>query len=113
MVRTFSLLYPKFVLGAQTLCTMTECCMSGCAICVQDIYQESLDAYNESISSLRASLFALRVPEAEWPTDIQTNAANGEGERKGISNVSLDAFVEMERALELKKKEGVMSELSS
>lgn len=86
--------------------------MSGCAICVHDLYQESLDTYNESISSLRASLSTLRIPEAEWPTDIQTNAANGQGEKKGSGSVSLDAFAEMERALAL-KKQGVVSELTS
>ena len=85
--------------------------MSGCAICVHDLYQESLDAYNESISSLRASLSALSIPEAEWPADIQNNTANREEEKKGRGNVSLNAFVEMERALALKKKKE--SELTS
>lgn len=85
--------------------------MSGCAICVHDLYQESLDAYNESISSLRASLSALSIPEAEWPADIQNNTTNREEEKKGRGNVSLKAFVEMERALALKKKKE--SELTS
>ena len=85
--------------------------MSGCAICVHDLYQESLDAYNESISSLRASLSALSIPEAEWPADIQNNTIDREEEKKGRGNVSLNAFVEMERALALKKKKE--SELTS
>ena len=78
--------------------------MSGCAICVHDLYQESLDAYNESILSLRASLSALRIPEAEWPADIQNNTTDREEEKKGRGNVSLNAFMEMERVLALKKK---------
>ena len=85
--------------------------MSGCAICVHDLYQESLDAYNENISSLRVSLSALHIPEAEWPADIQNNTTNREEEKKGRGNVSLKAFVEMERALALKKKKE--SELTS
>ena len=85
--------------------------MSGCAICVHDLYHESLDACNESISSLRASLSVLSIPEAEWPADIQNNTANKEEEKKGRGNVSLNAFVEMERALALKKKKE--SELTS
>ena len=90
---------------------MADCCMSGCAICVHDLYQESLGAYNESISSLRASLSALSIPEAEWPADIQNNTTDREEEKKGRGNVSLNAFVEMERALALKKKKE--SELTS
>jgi hypothetical protein len=76
--------------------------MSGCAICVHDLYQESLNDYNESIASLRASLNNLKVPESEWPEDIGT-MRNGAVETKR-KNVSLSAFEEMERMLKEKHR---------
>ncbi|KIJ91882.1 hypothetical protein K443DRAFT_685677 [Laccaria amethystina LaAM-08-1] len=30
-----------------------ECCMSGCAVCVYDLYEESLASYEDSITTLR------------------------------------------------------------
>jgi hypothetical protein len=78
---------------------LLECCMSGCAICVHDLYQDDLSAYRESVVSIRASLHAWKVPESEWPESIKVKI--GESERK--RNVSLTAFEEMERALKEKR----------
>lgn len=75
--------------------------MSGCAICVHDLYQESLSEYSASVAALRASLVALGVPEAEWPADIQTSSDKAENARKDVSG---DAFAAMERALKEKKE---------
>ncbi|KAG1763298.1 oxidoreductase-like protein [Suillus occidentalis] len=55
-----------------------ECCMSGCAICVYDLYEESLEAYKESIAALRSSLSALTIPDSEWPDRIRTNTPAAE-----------------------------------
>ncbi|KAG2129339.1 hypothetical protein BD769DRAFT_1455863 [Suillus cothurnatus] len=76
-----------------------ECCMSGCAICVYDLYEESLEAYKESIVALRLSLSALSIPDSEWPDRVRTNTPTA----KKKQEVILDAFEEMERQLKEKK----------
>jgi len=77
-----------------------ECCMSGCAICVHDLYQDSLATYHESVASLRSSLAGLDIPESEWPSNIQTSAV-GSAARK---DVVMDVFAEMERNLRQKRQ---------
>jgi len=76
--------------------------MSGCAVCVYDLYQESQNAYREAVGYLRTSLSAMHIPESEWPDSIRENA------RRTVmppqQNVSLNAFEEMERRLKQKHK---------
>ncbi|XP_006455244.1 hypothetical protein AGABI2DRAFT_194881 [Agaricus bisporus var. bisporus H97] len=74
-----------------------ECCMSGCAVCVYDLYEESLEAYNQSLETLRKQLTEMNVPEYEWPTNIQTHHT------KKSTNVVMNAFEEMERRLKEKQ----------
>ena len=74
--------------------------MSGCAVCVHDLYQESLEAYDASIASIRASLIVLNIPEAEWPAQIQTAAAGKERKK----DVALSAFEQMELELSAKQE---------
>jgi Oxidoreductase-like protein, N-terminal len=75
--------------------------MSGCAICIHDLYLDALAAYHESVSSLRMSLSALDIPESEWPSNIQTSGVESKEERK--SDVNTDAFLALERSLREKK----------
>jgi hypothetical protein len=77
-----------------------ECCMSGCAICVHDLYLDALSTYDESVLSLRSSLSALNIPESEWPSNIKSSGV----ESKKRSNVNIDAFVALERALREKNE---------
>lgn len=72
--------------------------MSGCAICVHDLYNEALEAYDGAVASLRSSLTAHGIPESEWPAQIQTKA---EKERK--KDVILSAFEQMELELAAKQ----------
>jgi hypothetical protein len=74
--------------------------MSGCAICVQDLYQESLDDYNASVATVRASLTDMKVPEDEWPETIRP----GVERRTSLPASSLNAFREMERALKARRE---------
>ena len=76
--------------------------MSGCAICVHDLYQESLDNYNNSVAAVRASLTDMKVPENEWPETIRP----GSEKRMSLpaSSLSLSAFQEMERALKARRE---------
>ena len=76
--------------------------MSGCAVCVHDLYQESLVTYRESVAYLRSSLAGLNIPESEWPANIQTSSERT-AERK--KDVVMDAFAEMERNLRRKRED--------
>jgi hypothetical protein len=76
--------------------------MSGCAVCVHDLYQESLEDYNSSVAAVRTSLAAMKVPVEDWPESIRP-----ESERQmplPASAVSLNAFQEMERALKARRE---------
>ena len=78
--------------------------MSGCAVCVHDLYQESLDAYKTAVASVRASLTSLGVPMEQWPKNIRLDS-----ERKTSYPISLSAFEEMERELDARRKAEVQS----
>jgi hypothetical protein len=80
----------------------TECCMSGCAVCVYDLYEESLDAYREKLDAIRTSLSLLNIPESEWPEHMRS--AGGTGGAAKRKDVILNAFEEMERALKAKQE---------
>ncbi|KAG0702197.1 hypothetical protein DFH29DRAFT_805330 [Suillus ampliporus] len=83
-----------------------ECCMSGCAICVYDLYEESLEAYKELIATLRSSLSALSIPESEWPERVRTNTP-------AAAKSTLSAFEEMERQLKEKRERRAAVEAES
>lgn len=79
-----------------------ECCMSGCAVCVYDLYEESLASYEDSITALRKSLGALGIPQDTWPLNVRPDVEKTTPEsRKGVI---LNAFEEMERKLKEKKE---------
>ncbi|KAJ8584621.1 hypothetical protein M405DRAFT_826510 [Rhizopogon salebrosus TDB-379] len=88
-----------------------ECCMSGCAICIYDLYEESLEAYKESLAALRSSLSALSIPESEWPERIRTTAKIPAVEKR--QDAILSAFEEMERQLKEKRERRAVVEAES
>ncbi|KAI9432989.1 oxidoreductase-like protein [Lactarius indigo] len=75
-----------------------ECCMSGCVVCVHDLYQESLDTYKTAVAAVRASLTSMGVPMEQWPKNIRFDS-----ERKTTPSISLSAFEEMERELKARR----------
>ena len=84
--------------------------MSGCAICVYDLYEDSLQSYEDSLSTVRSNLQAIGVPEEEWPVSIRPggsagpssgDSSSGGGELERKSQV-LSAFEEWERSLRAK-----------
>ncbi|KZT70430.1 hypothetical protein DAEQUDRAFT_764605 [Daedalea quercina L-15889] len=82
-----------------------ECCMSGCAICVYDLYAAALEDYKHALEALRSALEARGVPEREWPVEVRTKEAPGaEGSPKQPQNVALSAFEELERSLRAKRE---------
>ncbi|KAI6038332.1 hypothetical protein EDC04DRAFT_2509182, partial [Pisolithus marmoratus] len=89
-----------------------ECCMSGCAICVYDLYEESLLAYKKSVATLRASLAASSVPESKWPPNIRTTTTRSSTTVKQ-KDVVLSAFEKMERTLKEKREQRAAVEADS
>ena len=74
--------------------------MSGCAICVYDLYQESMDQYRESIENIRYALTSQGVPESEWPQILLSGQTNSDLIK--ASHASESAFEALERALAAK-----------
>lgn len=89
-----------------------ECCMSGCAVCVYDLYEESLNSYKESVAALRASLAALSIPESQWPSSIRTTTTQA-STAVMQKDVVLSAFEKMERALEERREKRAAVEADS
>ncbi|KAI0360500.1 hypothetical protein OH77DRAFT_1393591 [Trametes cingulata] len=79
-----------------------ECCMSGCAVCVYDLYEEARQDYIQALDNVRDKLDDMGVPEDEWPPDIrrQQNAP----EPANRPDVVLSAFEQFEKALKEKKE---------
>ncbi|EJT99204.1 hypothetical protein DACRYDRAFT_23815 [Dacryopinax primogenitus] len=90
-----------------------ECCMSGCATCVYDLYTEVLEAYHADLLVARQKLTAAAVPESLWPEDVLSSGTDGKSAGKKAKeavddeisrlDVSLKAFLAMERALKTKR----------
>jgi hypothetical protein len=82
---------------------ITECCMSGCIVCVYDLYEESLASYEDSITTLRESLGALGIPPDTWPVNVRPDVKKSTPESRKA--VIFNTFEEMERKLKEKKEE--------
>jgi hypothetical protein len=75
--------------------------MSGCAVCVNDLYADALSAYQDALSAFRKSLVSANIPVTDWPAHVRTPTATDSAPRTG--NIALSAFEQMERALAAKK----------
>lgn len=85
--------------------------MSGCTLCVYDLYADSLSQYHDTLLGIRESLHAKNVPEEEWPVVLRSSSnESGDGYEKSVEerqedlvDVSMDAFRAMEMALKAKR----------
>lgn len=91
-----------FTLSLITKGSHSECCMSGCAVCIYDLYEDSLFTYKASLASLRAQLKSMGVPQSEWPPRVRSSPSSHASQRS--PNTSLDAFEAMEKALKAKQQ---------
>ncbi|KAG7086905.1 hypothetical protein E1B28_002823 [Marasmius oreades] len=84
-----------------------ECCMSGCAICVYDLYDEALSAYDDAVGKVKTTLRSMNIPESEWPRTLRDtdNGKDSDSRRDGRQDVTLSVFEEMERQLKAQKSE--------
>lgn len=69
--------------------------MSGCAICVYDLYEEAVERWREEMEGVKKRLKDMGVDESEWPV--------GKPRRKTVVQ---DAFEELERELASKRDGG-------
>ncbi|KIL64722.1 hypothetical protein M378DRAFT_105741 [Amanita muscaria Koide BX008] len=85
-----------------------ECCMSGCAVCVYDLYEEAIERYRENIEEVKVKLRAMGAEEREWPgvligKSVGHGGKGKEGEDRNAKSVVMDAFEALERELQAKK----------
>jgi len=76
--------------------------MSGCAVCIYDLHEESLSTYKASLASLRMQLTSMGIPQPEWPSHIKSPPSSQVAQRPSSTN--LDAFEAMEKALKTKQQ---------
>lgn len=75
--------------------------MSGCAVCVYDLYEEALSSYRTTLDTLRHTLDSLGVAEIKRPLRVQrqqTSPSSIQRER----NVVMNAFEAFEKSLQAK-----------
>ena len=78
--------------------------MSGCAVCVYDLYDEARTDYIQALDNLRSNLDKLGVPETEWPADVRRDWQGGQTSPVSKPNVTLSAFEQLEQALKAKRE---------
>ena len=79
--------------------------MSGCAICVYDLYEQSLNEYRDSIEHIRASLTDLGVPQSDWPSSLSSGRSASDLSK--AHSASESAFEALERTLAAKSAQNV------
>lgn len=84
-----------------------DCCMSGCARCVYDLYSEDLQEYQANLEEARSQLTALSLTRAEWDETLlgQYPDASTDSKPSGKSRLepdidpSIKAFLALEQSL--------------
>lgn len=83
--------------------------MSGCAVCVHDLYVDALQSYTASLRRIRDTLSKRGVPQQDWPAVILALKDEGDGpEGMGIPSdidPATRALMMLERDLKQKKKQ--------
>ncbi|RPD65699.1 hypothetical protein L226DRAFT_434645, partial [Lentinus tigrinus ALCF2SS1-7] len=81
-----------------------ECCMSGCAVCVYDLYDEAREDYVKTMDHIRSELTKMGVSETEWPADVRSDWKGGQTSPVSRPDIALSAFEQLELALKAKKE---------
>ncbi|KAG8864005.1 hypothetical protein FRB96_006878 [Tulasnella sp. 330] len=85
-----------------------DCCMSGCAVCVHDLYIDALQSYTASLRHIRDTLSKRAIPQQNWPSVIwalkdDSDNADDEGVPSDLDPATR-AFMMLERELKKKKQ---------
>ena len=93
-------------LGHAFILSQSECCMSGCAVCVYDLYDEARQDYMQAMDKLRTELTKLGVPKSQWPADVQGDGQDSDPTPapRPSQSVTLSAFEQLELALKAKRE---------
>ncbi|KAG0141322.1 hypothetical protein CROQUDRAFT_663988 [Cronartium quercuum f. sp. fusiforme G11] len=74
-----------------------DCCMSGCAHCVHDIYFEELTAYQAALRNVKQQIQELGISESSSEHDVESRACE-ETEEEAM-DPAIKAFLALERKL--------------
>lgn len=81
----------------------TECCMSGCAVCIYDLYMEAKEGYRQSLRTALTQLEEKGVPKELWPVEVvalaEKRKSHPDLEEQGEEDPTMKAFLELERRL--------------
>ena len=76
-------------------------------MCVYDLYEESMDAYQDAVLAFCSSLSALKIPRSTWPPSISYLQSSPSlppgGSDRQRKEAVMSAFEELERKLEAKQ----------
>lgn len=76
--------------------------MSGCAVCVYDLYDEAVGSYRAEIEAVKKRLGEMGVDESSWPVALRAGESEAaEGKRAG--SIVVEAFEQLERELAAKR----------
>lgn len=80
--------------------------MSGCAICVYDLYDDAMTTYKDACRTVCDELLARGVDEEIWPVQLRS-FRSGSGREASSQEVKVDpvkaAFEKMERELQARQ----------
>ena len=79
-----------------------DCCMSGCAVCVWDLYQDSFEEYKSQRSFLKAAKEELLLRSTSR-AEFEEEEEEEDDDTAEEIDPSIKAFRDMERALKLAK----------
>jgi hypothetical protein len=85
--------------------------MSGCAVCVYDLYLSSLEDFKRDLATLRTRLRGQSVPVAEWPEELRREEDKERSDQEEMEDplnslnldASMKAFLILEKKLGQKK----------
>ncbi|KAH8917058.1 hypothetical protein BT69DRAFT_1227379 [Atractiella rhizophila] len=80
--------------------TEEECCQSGCAVCVYDLFEEEKTSYKEKIAQIQDELKKRGIKAAAWPEELRMRVAEEETE---VEDPSISALKALEEKLRNKK----------
>ncbi|KAI8340928.1 oxidoreductase-like protein [Chlamydoabsidia padenii] len=78
-----------------------NCCMSGCAYCVYDIYQEDMETYKQQMIDLRQRFdnAGVDIPDALMTKKMKSSTSDPQPDDDDDMDPTMKAFLEMEKKL--------------
>lgn len=77
--------------------------MSGCAVCVYDVYEEAVGRFREEVEGVKRRLGEMGVDAGEWPAELRGARDSAAAEGTVAGTIVKDAFEQLERELAAKR----------